>query len=50
MRALLSGVQESAFELPYYGIEALLAHDWESQHVAVIVQANYWRLVERIAE
>jgi hypothetical protein len=27
MRALLSGVWESAFELPYDGIEALLAHD-----------------------
>ena len=49
MRALLSDVQESALEFPY-GVEALLVHDEESQHVPVIASTNYGRLVERIAE
>lgn len=50
MRALQSGVPESAPELLSHGLKALLDHDGESQNVPVIASTNYRHLVERIAE
>jgi len=50
MRALLSAVRKSTFDLPFDEMEALSDHDQERQQVPVIVSTVYRRLVERIAE